>query len=196
MHPFDSDFENNLVREQSLADNITTFRPYPFPGRLLEVPYPLTEQGIPVAPDQMREYCQFRQFDLPTCFHGKETALLVKEAFEDGDCYVTLECDVQGRKEERCPFLINLTALLRNDDSYMDYCLYHRRSYSPSPKTHQEIAVFSDEDTSSDTSSSNSGRDAVVKPDNTSFEPSLRRSVQFVGVESDEPDVDDVSITF
>ena len=109
---------------------------------------PLTEQGIPVAPDQMREYCQFRQFDLPTCFHGKETALLVKEAFEDGDCYVTLECDVQGRKEERCPFLsehlinslvlaltspsilVNLTALLRNDDSYMDYCLYHRRSYS------------------------------------------------------------------
>ncbi|PPQ97063.1 hypothetical protein CVT26_001245 [Gymnopilus dilepis] len=191
MHPFSSDFENNLVREQSLADNMTTFRPYPFPGRLVEVAYPLTEQGRPLAPTQLREYSQLRRFDLPNCFHGRESALLVKEAFEDGESYVTLECNVQDEEEERCPFLINLTALLRNEDSNMEFCLYHRRSYSPYPLARKQISIYSDDDTYSDSSSSSSPSscDAVMSSVDATSEPYPKHSVHSPDVEVHEPEL-------
>ncbi|PPQ67615.1 hypothetical protein CVT26_006825 [Gymnopilus dilepis] len=188
MRPLTFDFEKNLVREQALADNMTTFRPYPFPGRLLEVPYPLTELGRPLAPSQLQEYCRFRQFDLPTCFHGKESALVTKESLEDSDSYVILECDVRGPDEERCPFLINLTALLQNDDGYMEFCLYHRRSYSPSQQPLREMSIFTDEENNTDTSSasSDSSSDANMSSPEIPSKTSENQSTHSADEDSDE----------
>ncbi|PPQ83866.1 hypothetical protein CVT26_010561 [Gymnopilus dilepis] len=130
MDSFKTDFEKQLIDEQLHAANMTTFRPYPFPGRLVEIPYPLSEQGRPLAPHRLPDYCRTHQFDLPSCFHGKETKLTIKDASEAAECYVTLECNVRTSGEEPCPFLINLSALLRDDDDYMEFCLYRRLSDS------------------------------------------------------------------
>ncbi|PPQ75569.1 hypothetical protein CVT26_012374 [Gymnopilus dilepis] len=145
MYQYKSGFEKDLINEQLHADNLTSFQPYPFPGRLVEIPYPLSEQGRPLSPRQLLEYCHSRRFELPSCFHGRPSKLVVKEASEHTDGYVTLECNVHNAESVPCPFFINLSALLRDDDDYMEFRLYSRRCEPPSPPRLREIFVLNDD---------------------------------------------------
>ncbi|PPQ75304.1 hypothetical protein CVT26_015248 [Gymnopilus dilepis] len=143
--------EDELLKIQTFANNITTYRSYPFPGYLIEVPYPLDDNRKPVSPRNLGVYADTHRFKMPDCFHGKEVKMVVKDGFDHPDSLVYLECAVSEPGETTCAFFINVTRLLQDEEN-LEYCSYrkrHRPSCFPSrPARSSWHTLSSDEDTS------------------------------------------------
>ncbi|KDR81149.1 hypothetical protein GALMADRAFT_1358294 [Galerina marginata CBS 339.88] len=128
--------EHDFIQQQMGSNNLTTFRCYPFPASLAEVPYPVDATWTPIPPAKLVDYSKTYNFELPTCFHGLTIQLVIRD--HDPSSPVSMECAVEGRYEFRCPFFINVTALLR-DDSNVEYIRHVKRtddSYS-NPSTYE-----------------------------------------------------------
>ncbi|PPQ76865.1 hypothetical protein CVT26_001485 [Gymnopilus dilepis] len=117
--------ESEMLKTQATACNLTTFRAYPFPGQLLEVPYPLDGNRRPVAPPDLMSYSRTHRFRLPTCFHGKEAKIVMKEGFERSDTVVVFECGAEESGETMCAFYINVSLLFCREEE-MEFCSYPR----------------------------------------------------------------------
>ncbi|PPQ76419.1 hypothetical protein CVT26_013076 [Gymnopilus dilepis] len=118
--------ETEMLRTQATASNLTTFRAYPFPGQLIEIPYPLDGDRRPVAPPDLMSYSRTHRFRLPTCFHGKEAKCVMKEGFERTDTVVVFECGVEEPGETMCAFYINVSLLFCREED-MEFCSYRKR---------------------------------------------------------------------
>ncbi|PPQ95549.1 hypothetical protein CVT26_008574 [Gymnopilus dilepis] len=99
-------FEAEIMAQQAAAENLTSFRGYPFPGQLVEVPYPMENQA-PVPPASLVAYSRTHRFSLPKCFHGKKVRLITRCRVDTEELLVTLQCDVRGSGERLCPFFGN-----------------------------------------------------------------------------------------
>ncbi|KDR72117.1 hypothetical protein GALMADRAFT_143445 [Galerina marginata CBS 339.88] len=118
-------FEHDFVQQQTRSQNLTTFRCYPFPATLAEVPYPVDATWTPIPPTKLAQYSKSHNFELPTCFHGLPIQLVIRD--HDQSSPVSMECAVEGRNESRCPFYIDVSALLRND-SDVEYIRHVKRT--------------------------------------------------------------------
>ncbi|PPQ85843.1 hypothetical protein CVT26_001593 [Gymnopilus dilepis] len=121
-------FETLLLRQQAHAENLTSFRCYPFPGQLYVVPYPLGDDRLPVAPELLVQHSRTHRFRLPFCFHGRTVKMVTRSGEPGSEGPVTLECAVRGGNEVRCPYYgisVNVTGLLSDD------CNMECRSYLP-----------------------------------------------------------------
>ncbi|PPQ66500.1 hypothetical protein CVT26_011188 [Gymnopilus dilepis] len=121
-----SPLESDILKAQIAASNITTYKCYPFPGRLVEVPYPLDEEGYPVSPLDLISYSQTHLFRLPTCFHGREVNVVVNDCFDACNASVVFECAVDEAGETACAFFVNVGALLK-DEFNMMFHQYRKR---------------------------------------------------------------------
>ncbi|PPQ96731.1 hypothetical protein CVT26_010284 [Gymnopilus dilepis] len=96
--------EETFVRQQAHSDNLTTFRSYPFPGRLLTVPYPLDTMDEPIPPEDLEEYSRTHHFTIPHCFHGRPARLMKDAVHASHEPLISLQCAANFGKEEKCPF--------------------------------------------------------------------------------------------
>ncbi|PPQ76167.1 hypothetical protein CVT26_009224 [Gymnopilus dilepis] len=97
-------FEDDLLEEQRIRSNMTSFKAYPFPGELIDIPYPIDKEGNPIPPDRLAEHSTATNFNIPYCFHGRRVEIVVRETNSTGMKLVTLVCGARERGDTKCRF--------------------------------------------------------------------------------------------
>ncbi|KAH9942657.1 hypothetical protein B0H21DRAFT_824037 [Amylocystis lapponica] len=110
---------NRLKNQQRLSFNITTCKN----GLLIQVPYPVQEDGTPVRAVDFLKYSLTHTFDLPQCFH--EVPARIFKVMGNGELAgkTLARC---GHKTRSCGFWICFDELLE-DDFAVKYLMYSTR---------------------------------------------------------------------
>ncbi|PPQ71227.1 hypothetical protein CVT26_011005 [Gymnopilus dilepis] len=98
------ELEGKFMEQQRRCLNLTSYKVYPLPSKLEEIPYPLDIRGYPILPEHLTAHSRTHDFNMPSCFHGDESLLVLREG------RVVLVCGTAYG--DRCGFFVDLYDIL------------------------------------------------------------------------------------
>ncbi|KDR81270.1 hypothetical protein GALMADRAFT_136293 [Galerina marginata CBS 339.88] len=129
-NPWDS-YEQQLVQQQMDSANLTSFKLYPFPGVLEEIPYPLDYKGDVLYPQVLEMHSKSHTFPFPCCFHGRKSKLVASSGFYGMDTF-HLICGEESAPGVQCRFHVDIERILRHDAGPTGTRYHLRQASKPS----------------------------------------------------------------